>query len=701
MENNVYDIQKNYTQVALDWIQEYQWNFSEKNKKELLKLLQQTEQEFIQKVQLLPKETIQDKWNRKLLSMTELKYKLIQDIAIKLIWWIEKTPSLRNMKQLVTYITWGESKYIEKELLQNLNQIEENIPTPDVKWKIKHIGEIILPPDLWNIITWSWAWWNQKEHPAGFDKIGLVERFLSQYFKRERKTFQWKVWVLQSNQIRKMSYYHLYLPEINKTLLLNNQYWEWCFFLKGDFNNWNYTKNSLKNNDCDIITFDYKHPEIFLWKLSFFLSESIKDNLINWLQEIQIENKDELIKQNIKKYFDTIWYDKLMQYSQEEINLIDILWNKIRTIATQCWFKTIYALIPRTVGWFQEFISYLYEKDFDPNIKKLTNEKIEKYFDAIWYDKLMQYNQEEIRLIDIWWNKIKTIATQHWFKSQYNLNIQNIQWFQEFINYIFNKKFVYKPQEKREKEELTKDKIKKYFDKIWYNKLMQYTKEEIKLIDIWWNKIKTIATQNWFKTQYSLRMQNVVWFQEFINDIFNKKFVYIPQSKIERKELRKEEIKEYFDKIWYDKLMQYSQEQIKSIDIWWNKIKTIATQYWFKTQYCLEIRLIQWFQEFINYIFNKKFIYTSEKKEELTKEKIKEYFDEIWYEKLMKYNLQDINSIDIWWNKITKIATEYWFKTIYNLRLWTVNWFKEFISSLYGKKFHYNRESNNDILKNF
>jgi hypothetical protein len=63
----------------------------------------------------------------------------------------------------------------------------------------------------------------------------MVEERLSKRFTRERTSFHWKSGELLDNQMRKISYYHLYLPEVDKTLLLNNQYGEGAFLIEGDF----------------------------------------------------------------------------------------------------------------------------------------------------------------------------------------------------------------------------------------------------------------------------------------------------------------------------------------------------------------------------------------------------------------------------------------------------------------------------------
>ena len=443
----VHDLHDRYLQIALDWIQEYKWDFSDVSKKELIKILEQTEQEFIQKIEWLPKERIQDKWNRKLLSMTELKYKLIQDIAIEVIWWTEKISSLRNMKQLVTYIAWGESEYITQELVENLNEAQKDIPLPDIQWSVEQIGEVILPPDILERIEKSFLWWQKdvKRRPAWFDKIGLVEQFLSEYLWRERSMFQWKTGILRSNQMRKVSYYHLYLSEINKTLLLNNQYGEWCFVLDGYFDMWEAKKSDIKWTEWVVVmSFYYDDLKKFLEKLRFFLDYVKREKIgKKSIKKKSIENniiKELLTKEKIEKYFDNIWFEKLLKYTLKNIAKIEIWWNKIRKIATKYWFKSKYGLYIQSSKWFQEFIHFLFNKEFV--YEELIKETIEEYFKEIWLDELMKYTYKDIAKIEIWWNKIVAIVKQYWFKSKYKLNIQTPIWFQEFISSLYKKNYI-------------------------------------------------------------------------------------------------------------------------------------------------------------------------------------------------------------------------------------------------------------------
>ena len=157
--------------------------------------------------------------------MTEQKQRLMRDIADKL---CIEVNTITNSKQLLDAL-------MEKEKKREKDKINQNIPQPDIRGMIENVGKIILPPDIKEIITGSGKGRDQKERPVGFDKIGLMEAWLSHKLGKERESLHRKEGILRNNQMRKVSYYHIYIPEMNKTLLLNNQYGEGVFLIEGDF----------------------------------------------------------------------------------------------------------------------------------------------------------------------------------------------------------------------------------------------------------------------------------------------------------------------------------------------------------------------------------------------------------------------------------------------------------------------------------
>jgi hypothetical protein len=323
-------------------------------------------------------------------------------------------------------------------------------------------------------------------------------------------------------------------------------------------------------------------------------------------------------------------------------------------------------------------------------------DQINDYFEKIWYEKLMSYKTNDILSIEIWLNSMMQIWNICKFETKYDLRINSPIWFQEFICSLFKKEFKY---EKKEKEYITPGRIKSYFEKIWYDTLINYTGDDIDWIDIWVHKIASISNICNFKTKNGIsKTHTPIWFQEFICFLFDKKFEY---EKKEKEYVTPERIKNHFFEIWYEKLMTYNGTQIDNITIGWYTIHRIKTLYNFDSKYELDVRRPKWFQEFISNIFWKKFEYEKKIKKEITIDQIKNYFVEIWYEKLMIYNSMDIKQIDILGNTIWDIKKQYWFKTHYDLQIWTLDWFKEFVSFLFNKKFSYVKKDQKNLLKDF
>ena len=329
---------------------------------------------------------------------------------------------------------------------------------------------------------------------------------------------------------------------------------------------------------------------------------------IEWLFEKILKFDEELnialTEKMIKKELDELWwYDILMKYTQKDIRWIEIWWYKIASIAKSYWFVSKYDFFARTPKWFQEFVSYVYWKEFQYDVKEkieLTPEIIKKELDELWwYEELMKYSKKDIEWIEIWWYKIASIAKSYWFVSKYDFFVRNQKWFQEFVSYVYEKEFEYK------QNELTPEIIKKELDELWwYEELMKYSKKDIEWIEIWWYKIASIAKSYWFVSKYDFFVRNQKWFQEFVSYVYEKEFEY------KQNELTPEIIKKELDELWwYEELMKYSKKDIEWIEIWWYKIASIAKSYWFISKYDLNIRTPKWFQEFISYVYGEEFVY--------------------------------------------------------------------------------------------
>ena len=263
----IHDIHKDYVNSGVSLVKESQWL---ENKELLQELLTELSQEYVktvfgtvEKIKISAEEAAE----RDLLSSQELKQKFFQDIAKE----TNIDVKVKNARQLVEAL-FSEHLEVPKER-------DEDVFKPRVLWTIENIWTIILPPDILGIVIWSWRGREHRETPLGFDKIGMVEERLSSKLSRERTTFHWKIGTLNDNQMRKTSYYHLYVPEFDKTLLLNNQYGEWAFVVEGNFNIREARKSDLKwSSEAVMIKFDYEHPEEFLERLGIELNKQMNKN---------------------------------------------------------------------------------------------------------------------------------------------------------------------------------------------------------------------------------------------------------------------------------------------------------------------------------------------------------------------------------------------------------------------------------------
>ena len=590
--------------------------------------------------------TVEEAKNRNLLSTTDLQQKLFRDIAAKL---HLEANTITNAKQLLNALIAREHS-------------EPRIPLPDIHGTIENIGMIILPPDIREILVGTGAGRDKKEHPVGFDKVGLVEEWLSKTLGRARRTFHRKEGILRDNQMRKVSYYHIYIPEANKTLLLNNQYGEGIFLVEGDFSLREAKKSDLKgSSEAVMIRFDYSDPEKFLKELE-----------VKFRFPIQKENMS--MTAEVKKELDALWwYEVLMKYAQKQLQNIKIKNFKISAIGTQSWFKSQFGRSMQSLRWFQEFVCWMYNKPYE----QLSKSSVKQEFDKLWwYEELMKYSAKQLRVIKIKKSGINTIVTETWFKSKFWLTVDLPGWFQEFISRLYDKPFSYESATLPSNEEI----LQGFDDLWWYDTLMKYSFEQLRTIKIKKAGVSLIATQTWFKSKYWLDARTASWFQEFISWFYNKPFSYEQPISLSKKE-----IQQGFDDLWwYDTLMKYTQRQITPIKIRNFGVFTIASQAWFKSKFWLYIMNLGWFQEFISWLYDKPFSY--EQSISLSKKEIQQEFDDLWwYDILMKYTQKQIDDLKVKNLGLKALATQAWFEPTSLSDVRTKKWFKEFISWFYDK----------------
>lgn len=400
--NTFQDIHQNYLNSWISLVKELH---SLENKGLLQELLIELSQEYvktvfgtIEKVQL-SQEEIQ---RRNLVSWEKLKQKLFQDIA--------------------KYINHNIKVQTARQLVDALFPENQHPLLPDVQWTIEYVWNVILPPDILDII-WAKSSLDKKERPVGFDKIGLLEKFLSERLKRERTSFNWKKGILQDNQMRKVSYYYLYLPEFDKTILLNNQYWESSFILDWSFDV-NYffvrTKTDIKDVQWIIaIPFDYKNPQNWLVKMRYYLFSHFWEKNIDWDRFDKNncnDNTNEIISNTNKNQRAPDWW-----FNHYE--LTSLLWLNPATEVIKNIIEKYRNFQPL---WFAEYLNKAnrLSEYYSPELFKI----IKKELEGRWKN------------VPKWWKTITTLNKELHFNSvglkkisdQYRSS--HPEWFKKYVN---------------------------------------------------------------------------------------------------------------------------------------------------------------------------------------------------------------------------------------------------------------------------
>jgi len=328
---------------------------------------------------------------------------------------------------------------------------------------------------------------------------------------------------------------------------------------------------------------------------------------ISWLfQKTYIEEKENISLNEIQDFFFNYVpqdkeksYQKLMKLSTNEIQEIELDWNKISNIATRSgwksnsWFKVI---VP---SWFKEFISWLFQEDFT----QLSLKQIQDFFfnyvpqdKEKSYEKLIKFSAKEIQEIKFNWHKIISIATKSGWKSNNWFETDTISWFKEFISWLFQKDFTqlslkqiqdfffnYVPQDKEKS----------------YQKLMKLSKKKIYEIELYWNKISSIGTKSGRKSDNWFKIDTISWFKEFISSLFQKEFTQL--SLIQIQEFLFNYVPWDKEKS-YQELRKLSVKEIRNMKLFWHKTAYIATKSGWQWG---DIRTNNKFKEFISRLFQK------------------------------------------------------------------------------------------------
>ena len=195
--------------------------------------------------------------------------------------------------------------------------------------------------------------------------------------------------------------------------------------------------------------------------------------------------------------------------------------------------------------------------------------------------------------------------------------------------------------EKKEERELKREDIKKYLEKYPQSKeksLLILSAEDIKSIEIWWKKI--IAIAKICQIEFGWDQVTPSWFKKFLKKLFWEEWYQEQEASL------KEQIKNALEQYAQSKeksLLILSAEDIKSIEIWWKKIITIAKIYQIEFEW--DVVTTSWFKKFLKKLFWEEWY---QEQEASLKEQIKNALEQYAQSKeksLLMLSWEDIRSI--------------------------------------------------------
>ena len=245
---------------------------------------------------------------------------------------------------------------------------------------------------------------------------------------------------------------------------------------------------------------------------------------VSWLYGIPQVQYPQLLRNLIKKEIDGLWGEKvLINYGFKYLSSLEIDGRKIPSLAPKTWFRSLQGLEISTPDGLQEFVLWLYGKEFSVT---MPLEVIKFHFDELWgYEALMKYNGHQITDIQIGTKKIRTIVSQSGFECKVWCNITAPRHFCEFVSWVYGKPFTDKGVKRFRPGLVSLEKLEEKFNELWgYEALMKYTKTQIRNIKIDNLKIYAIVSHVWFISKFGLYIYDSCWFQEFVSWLYDKPF---------------------------------------------------------------------------------------------------------------------------------------------------------------------------------
>lgn len=240
----------------------------------------------------------------------------------------------------------------------------------------------------------------------------------------------------------------------------------------------------------------------------------------------------------------------------------------------------------------------IYSKEFDINYLRdlygnldeygeiITQEEVLEFFRTKkTFDEWIKLSAKQINDLKYKGKSIQALVTIAWYNNPNKVNLYSKKWFQEFINWIFNKLF----------KEITKEEIMIFLrDKYNIDFLKNPTAKQISKIKYNWLWLVTFSKLCWWTNPNNINIYNPSWFQEFITWIFDKQ----PEKITEEKVLNFFRTEKTFDE-WIT-LKSTEIRALKYKDKW---IMNLAKLTWWGNYNNTDLKTPSWFQEFIAWVF--------------------------------------------------------------------------------------------------
>ncbi len=546
---------------------------------------------------------------------------------------------------------------------------------------------------------------------------------------------------LNKDRMRRIPYqiFHLKEEDNQKTVLLCDEIWQATFvydwlidpLIFQSIQKWDEVNGEVPLKIIYRTSSYQKNLELALTNI---LSKNEKvEKIVNEEYE-KLEEKEELTKEELLRImYNYNWmteqesYDYFMNFWRWSKNIFDsTLWFKIKgrniwTLKTISWIKINWKI--RNVGWFQEWVNKIFEWK---NIKmkgikeeeELTKEELLRImYNYNWmteqesYDYFMSFWLGDVNILNsvLWFEikgrKIVSLITLSWVKIEWKS--QGVKWFKKWINKIFE----WKDIEKKELELTKKELFKLMHNYEWrtvqesYDYFMNFWRWNTNIFNslrgfkIRGKKIFNLSTISWIKIEWDIN--NIKWFQEWINKVFEwkdiKKKKFEKEKQKEKEKLLKlilnynwmtlQESYDYFMNFWNWDVNKF--DSLKWFKINWNGVKKLKTILGIKIKW--HINTVNWFQEWINKIFEWKAIVKKEEKDKdellklihnynwMSKQESYDYFMNFW-----TGNMDTFDSV-LWfkinWQWIRKLKSILGIETKLNIQ--TVKWFRELINKVF------------------